>query len=389
VPDLIAEHGYDLNDVSCMFKDASAAQAAAAEDFLFLCGKTVTVRSNGAYGSTILDYRETLPPDLGPVLVLDASSRPVVRETYNLWGARGGIKRLAEASKDYSPLTIHLLDAGGGKGAFKDSSKRHLLLEEIAATINSNPAAKWLVIHHKDEDFETDLGALLASDNTDVAFLNWGRHDATNLYADRPNIILAGTLFLRPDQYEAIGRAAAGLHSSDGPFPEDIFEAVRRGEHRHFILQAACRGAIRRCVGNKCPPADLYIIASRRSHIGDDLPNVFPGARIVKWQPVRKPLAGKVGMAVQFIAEQTRDGAFVSNAEVMDHIAVKDKRYYHRHIKGHPDFQAAIARLDIEVCRQGRRTGYQKTFNLLFGNLQENDSNDHYSCTGNPGSQGI
>jgi hypothetical protein len=39
-----------------------------------------------------------------------------------------------------------------------------------------------------------------------VSTLHWGAHDATNDYANVPNIILAGTLFLRPSYYEALGR---------------------------------------------------------------------------------------------------------------------------------------------------------------------------------------
>jgi hypothetical protein len=44
-----------------------------------LSGKTVSVRRDGAYGNTMLDYRETLPQGLAPLVVLDASGR--VRST--------------------------------------------------------------------------------------------------------------------------------------------------------------------------------------------------------------------------------------------------------------------------------------------------------------------
>jgi hypothetical protein len=57
---------------------------------------------------------------------------------------------------------------------------------------------------------------LLNADATKVRFLNWGAHDATNEFGDVPYVVLAGTLFLRPSQYEAIGRAAAGFPSQQG-----------------------------------------------------------------------------------------------------------------------------------------------------------------------------
>ena len=43
-----------------------------------LSGKTVAVRQDGPYGNTVLDYHETLPEGLAPMVVLDASGR--VRE---------------------------------------------------------------------------------------------------------------------------------------------------------------------------------------------------------------------------------------------------------------------------------------------------------------------
>jgi hypothetical protein len=221
-----------------MFGSNDERSKAAANALWFLCGKTVTVRKDGAYGHTILDYKETLPRDLAPLLVLDASSRRDVRETYNLWDhGRGGIKRLIEAPKDYSPLIIHHWAVSGGKSSFRSKSERGRRIRAVALTINSTRTKKWLVVHHKDDEFEADVRALL-EDCADVAFIHWGAHDAINDYADRSHVILAGTLFLRPSHYEALGRAAAGPSSADGPFSRKAFEAVRRGEHRHLERRA-------------------------------------------------------------------------------------------------------------------------------------------------------
>ena len=158
VPDLEAECGVDLNSLERAFSEAPEDQKIAANSLWFLLGKAVTVRRDGKFGNAMLDYRETLPQGLAPLLVLDASSRREVRETYNLWEMqRGGITRLLEAPKDYTPLTIHHWAVSGGKSAFKDTTKGARLVRGVANTINSKPTEKWLVVHHKDAEFETKV----------------------------------------------------------------------------------------------------------------------------------------------------------------------------------------------------------------------------------------
>ena len=39
-----------------------------------------------------------------------------------------------------------------------------------------------------------------------------------------------------------------------------------RGEHAHMILQALCRGRMRKSDGAKCLPMDAYVIASSKYH---------------------------------------------------------------------------------------------------------------------------
>jgi hypothetical protein len=93
-----------------------------------LSGKTVSVRRDGAYGNTVLDYRETLPEGLAPLVILDASGR--VRTTYRQWREnRGGLELLTPAPKRYDNLTVHCWQTGGGKSTFPterpSSPRRH------------------------------------------------------------------------------------------------------------------------------------------------------------------------------------------------------------------------------------------------------------------------
>lgn len=374
VPDLEAECGVDLNSLERAFSEAPEDQKIAANALWFLLGKQVTVRMDGRFGNAMLDYRETLPKGLAPLLVLDASSRRDVRETYNLWEAhRGGIIRLLEAPKDYAPLTIHHWAVSGSKSTFRDPTRGARLIRGVANTINLKPTEKWLVVHHKDPEFETKVRALLTAEAADIAFLNWGAHDATNDYADVPNVILAGTLFFRPSHYEAIGRAAAGHPSSAGAFPRDQFERVRRGEHRHMILQAVCRGRVRKCDGSRCPPSNVYIVASRGSRIGDDLPNIFPGCHVVPWVPIETQLKGQVGDAVSFILDRTETGSFVSDAEVMEHLRIKDSSNFRRCVKKHADFVRVLDERGVWLSKDGRRSGFQRPAAMFFGELADPD----------------
>jgi hypothetical protein len=173
-----------------------------------LAGKPVSVRRDQNYGNTVLDYHESLPTGLAPMVVLDASGR--VRETYRQWEEnRGELTRLTEASKHYGNLTVHCWRTGGGKQAFRNNGTT--LLDGVVATINAKPDEDWLVVHHKDGikvDFEKAVTTRLVMGRGRVHFIHWGEHQATNDYADVPNVILAGTLFYRPSHYEALTRLA-------------------------------------------------------------------------------------------------------------------------------------------------------------------------------------
>jgi hypothetical protein len=138
-----------------------------------------------------------------------------------------------------------------------------------------------------------------------------------------------------------------------------------------MILQAVCRWRVRKCDGSRCPPSSVYIIASRGSRIADDLPNIFPGCRVVVWEPVEARLTGKVGGAVVFILERTKDANFVSDAEVMEQLGMKDRANLRRCIKKHEDFIRALDECGVSPCQRGRRAGFQLRVATLFGEVVE------------------
>ena len=129
LPDLAEVHDVDLNEVLELVAERPE-QELAAEVLWFLFGEHVTVRQDGALGNTMLDYKDTLPDDIKPLLALDASAR--VRTVYDCWQeGRGGITKLPTAPKRYDDLSIHVWNRGGGKSAFRKDGdaacRRHRL----------------------------------------------------------------------------------------------------------------------------------------------------------------------------------------------------------------------------------------------------------------------
>jgi hypothetical protein len=177
-------------------------QQVAASELVALSGQTVRVRLDGKTGATMLSYRDTLPFDLLPLLVLDASGR--VRETYgSIERHRGTLVRLRPATKDYSPLKVHVWKTSGSKTGF---ANRPLdLAKGMADTILSKPDEQWLAVVHKPDKKVKNVEKairrrLSTSVGANLQVITWGQHMAPNEYADVPNVILAGTLFMR-DSY--------------------------------------------------------------------------------------------------------------------------------------------------------------------------------------------
>ena len=201
----------------------------AAQDLRDMAGEAPKVFANSKGIKTMLDYRDTIPSDLAPMVILDASGR--CRHTYRLmekW--RENLVRLQEVTKDYSQLEIGVWPVGGGRSSFADDHEC-LRLRGIAETIGQRPEERWLLIHHKDRDgvqrFSDQLGEFLPPEVMErIEFLHWGDHHGTNRFASVENVILAGTLFLPSMIYEGRARLAAGMCDEDR-VPPEVLRAVR------------------------------------------------------------------------------------------------------------------------------------------------------------------
>jgi hypothetical protein len=364
LPDLAAKHDVDIDKVRSALRWRSDDQAIA-EALWPLFGRIVTVRRDGAIetdgagaatrGHTVLDYQNTLPADLWPVLILDASGR--VRDTYRLWESerRGGLVRLAEGLKSYEGHTVHVWDAGGSKTAWKRDAAK--LIGGIVKAVKERLDEEWLVVVHKANTIDTDIEARLRKrlpPKARVHFVTWGMHNASNRWASVPNVILAGMLSLPRSAVEAIGRCAADFPSSAGKLDKASIDAVELGEHRDRVLQAVCRGAVRSCVDGRCRPGThTDIIASKRSGIAEAIPDVLPGAKVVPWIPHRKPLRGRPAEALKIIAGIAGDR--IAAVEVM--VAMGMRSAHVARMRQSEGFQQALAEAGFHETREGRGKG--------------------------------
>jgi hypothetical protein len=177
VPDFEEIYDIDANDILELFHDEKRELRGAASDLWLISGKTASVVGSEGGDDTILDYEETWPSDLLPILVLDASGR--VRHTYRLWYKYiGGLVVLKGADKDYSNLTVHIWRRGGAKQSWKDNGNQ--LIDGIVSTIRTLPEKEWLVVHHKRNpslrlDVPSRVMKALGNEREwKVNFLHWG-----------------------------------------------------------------------------------------------------------------------------------------------------------------------------------------------------------------------
>ncbi len=303
-----------------------------------MSGKTVNVVKEKK-GMTALSYEDTLPEDMKPVLVLDASGR--VRHAYEDWAnSRNDIIALypgtEDCIKDYSRLTVHHWNKPGGKGSFEDNPGMYA--DAISRTINSKPVEEFLVVHHinmkdkkgKEINFQSLVSDLIEGDQKRVSYIHWGDHSATNEYAHIPNVIFAGIFFQPESYYHSLKRLAERANPEDEMDKQGLID-IKKGENAHGMLQAACRGLVRKSEGVGCPESNLYIISEPR--VAKLIDTIFPGCVVKEWNPLGEEdkLTPKQQEALSFVLDLLKKiGDTVSFQEVYEAIGIKDRNNFRK-----------------------------------------------------------
>ena len=324
IPDWTERYGVTETQLLDALKgaDKGELQQTTASGLFLISGKTVRVirisYSKDGVGRSMISYEDTLPEDLKPVLVLDASIR--VRRTYANAIQHRNYVPLRPGTKTYENLTVHCWSTSASKSGFDRNGDQ--LIKGIADTVQTKPDQEWLLVHHldkpsarangRDETFPTLVRRLLPNGMKEkVKFLSWGNNIDTNAHKEVPNVVLCGTLFLPHSQYVAL------THQSQDRRPEihgiadkQEIAATMYGEHLNLILQAACRGTVRRLVNGACAPMALYLIASLSSRIPrtETVETLFPGARMVRWAPFAPVMRGRLADAAEVLRKMVEEG---------------------------------------------------------------------------------
>ena len=211
----------------------------------------------------------------------------------------------------------------------------------------------WLIVHHKPGRGVPDIQAYLRRVLKDevfnrLKFVNWGKHRATNDFRDITNIILAGTLFLRPSHYRATKHVSTGIAVVDRSFTKAEMQTFELGEHANDILQALCRGAVRKSEGDTCPECHAYIIASVRSGIPQALPAIFPDCKVAQWMPKRQTLNGlaaKAFKAIRLWSERAEPGSMLKFKDLAVELGVTASTL--KDVRKREDFASAVSSLGV------------------------------------------
>jgi hypothetical protein len=268
------------------------------------------------------------------------------------------LRDFQQPAKDYSPLTVHVWQTGGGKAGWRKRGPE--LIEGIVKAITEKsviaPNERWLIVHHKPSNNVPDVPAEVTKrlprwltdggDSALVRFVNWGRHMASNAYADAGSVILAGTLFMRPSLYTALTYLAQNKDVTKVKLPAEDIKRTTIGEHMDRLLQALCRGRVRRLDGDKCMPMDAYVIADVTSGIPAALATVFPKCKRVRWNPLREPATDHMGRAIEVVEQLAEVGiGQIPYKFIREQIALKDVKNWRSRIQSRDEWIDTCANL--------------------------------------------
>jgi hypothetical protein len=368
MPDYVDQYQFDRHSFLEFASDDNDEDRELLEFLYIVSGKPVVIRKDGKRGSTALTFKDVMPTNIAPLVVLDASGR--VRVFYEDLRERGIVHMLRTAPKNYRPLMIHHWDRGGGKGSFRDSSQRTTIVEGIARTVAQRPCEAWLIVHHKeDRRGLPDLRPLIRERVDQLCtgdarpmlrFISWGMHRASNAMVNISNVILAGLLILPPSAYEAGKRIGTGMRPRWGRVSDAALLDFQIGEHCSDILQALCRCSVRRSVSEFCGPCNAYII-SKGHDVVSALPFVFPGLGPVEsWKPVVPGMTErqqKVCDIIERWARTARKGERLRFKVVQEQVGIIDSGDFTR-LRASAAIGAALGEIGVFEVGNERKTSW-------------------------------
>jgi hypothetical protein len=117
-----------------------------------------------------------------------------------------------------------------------------------------------------------------------------------------------------------------------------------------LILQALCRGSVRKSEGDQCHPAEAWIIASARSGIPQAIPAIFPGCKVKRWKPIPRSLGGPSAAALDYVekwAKQARPNDVLPFRVIQRDLGI-DRMTFRDAVRQSIAFSEEIAELGVE-----------------------------------------
>lgn len=287
-----------------------------------LAGSTAFIRDAGNGHWSFIGAGRSLPVDIAPLFVLDASAR--LTDRYDQLPAHGlKVVRLEPATVDYQRLTVRICNLAAGKTALGNATTRTKVFRIIADLANSKPDESFLIIMAKEfcgKDVEGaptlpgDLEAMLANPNN-VRITNWGRHKGSNEFRDVGNVIIVSSHAYTKESYEAMALADSG--TKDGIVSREQVQRVRDSEFMQNLYQGVCRGNIRNGEDGICGEMNAYLIMEDSADRQRHMKQAFPGCTVEDWQPVIPKKETNLTLVKRVLLELLDSRRIVSKAELL------------------------------------------------------------------------
>jgi AraC-like DNA-binding protein len=265
-----------------------------------LQGSTVKILRQDYNKRTVaITYRRSIPYNIEPVLIFDASGNVAMEYTFIAKNSCN-LERLPSATKTYRNLTVRYFDFRAGQAAYRTKADIETLAAAAAeAAIGKPPGEEVLIIHRKGESAPAaTLRPLilakvraLGGDESKLRFLTWGCHRATNEFQRFEHVILIGLLQAPLSAIIAMIYGTSGKRMDMTVSRIDI-EIMRMSRIIGDAIQAIGRGAVRQMTAEGDVPhgCTVDLIASSVGPMGfkdplNTLANMFPGATVKPWFP--------------------------------------------------------------------------------------------------------
>jgi hypothetical protein len=184
---------------------------------------------------------------------------------------------------------------------------------------------------------------------------------------------LAGTLFYAESGYEALKRLASGRPATGGKVTAAEMHETKLGEHAHLILQALCRGSVRKCDGEHCHQAEAWIIAAKASGIRGHLPRIFPGCVVQAWRPIPRGMEGLPATVFDYVktwATTANVGDVIRFKDIQKALGVTSQTFRNETQRGNDGegLREALEEIGVEEHGNKRTTGYMKSWAWAWEN---------------------